>query len=94
MLQISDLSEERIVSSALSFCKDAGGFSTFFSIRDVQRQIFHEEGYSTKSSEWKDAQRIIPGPKVSAALRTSPAFVVLEGVGRRNAKYSLRGGAE
>lgn len=94
MLQIADLSEERIVSSALSFCECAGEFTTFFSIRDVQRQIFQEEGYSVKSSEWKDAQRIIPGNRVSAALRASPAFVVLDGVGRRNAKYSLRSEAE
>lgn len=90
MLQISDLSYERIVSSALNFCENAGEFSTFFSIRDVQRQIFQEEGHSTKSPEWKDVQRIIPGNKVSVALRRSAAFVVLDEVGRRNAKYSLR----
>ena len=89
MLQIN-LDEERIANAAFSLCQEPG--QTFFSIRDVQRKIFLEEGYSVKSSEWKEAHRLIPGAKISATLRKHPAFSVQDDVGRRAAKFYLSRG--
>lgn len=89
MIQIN-LDEERIANAAFSLCQEPG--QTFFSIRDVQRKIFLEEGYSVKSSEWKEAHRLIPGAKISATLRKHPAFSVLDDVGRRAAKFYLSRG--
>ena len=86
MIQIN-LDEERVINSAFSLCRAHG--QTFFSTRDVQREIFLEEGYSVKSSEWKGVCRIIPGAKISAILRKHQAFSVLDDVGRRAAKFYL-----
>ena len=88
VLQIN-LSEDRIINAAFSVCRESDGGQVFFSVRDIQRLIFLEEGHSVKSSAWKDVQRIIPGAKISSTLRKHPAFVALDGIGRRAAKFRL-----